>query len=189
MNDENLLAADEVLREVHRALLANGNTLQAAQVRAAAMEARALRVKLDACMASRDALRDWAQECRNKVLYLLAQQDNELGRVADGLGQASAGLFGPMMRPTQTEPSPATPPQVPIPESLLDIIGRYGNARSGGCDEAEIIYRWEELCGAIKQYVAAERERCASLVERRAGPMRTGAYDALISAAAEIRGA
>jgi len=103
MNDENLLAADEVLREVHRALLANGNTLQAAQVRAAAMEARALRVKLDACMASRDALRDWAQECRNKVLYLLAQQDNELGRVADGLGQASAGLFGPMMRP----PTPA----------------------------------------------------------------------------------
>ena len=57
-------------------------------------------------------------------------------------------------RPTQTEPSPATPPQVPIPERLLDIIGRYGNARSGGCDEAEIIYRWEELVGAIKQYAA-----------------------------------
>mgnify|MGYP003539973104 FL=1 len=92
-------------------------------------------------------------------------------------------------RPTQTEPSPATPPQVPIPERLLDIIGRYGNARSGGCDEAEIIYRWEELCGAIKQYAAAERERCASLVELRAGPLRTGAYDALISAAAAIRGA
>jgi uncharacterized small protein (DUF1192 family) len=54
-----------------------------------------LRVTLAACMASRDALRDWAQECRNQVLYLLAQQDNELGRVADGLGQASVGLLGP----------------------------------------------------------------------------------------------
>lgn len=29
-----------------------------------------------------------------------------------------------------------------------------GIARSGGCDEAEIIYRWEELCSAIKQYAA-----------------------------------
>lgn len=45
--------------------------------------------------ASHDALRDWAQECRDQVLYLLAQQDNELGRVADGLGQSSAGLLGP----------------------------------------------------------------------------------------------
>lgn len=53
-----------------------------------------LRATLDACMASRDALRDWAQECRDQVLYLLAQQNNELGRVADGLGQASAGLLG-----------------------------------------------------------------------------------------------
>ena len=67
-----------------------------------------------------------------------------------------AGAFAVYVspRPTQTEPSPATPPQVPIPERLLDIIGRYGNARSGGCDEAEIIYRWEELVGAIKQYAA-----------------------------------
>ena len=44
-----------------------------------------------------------------------------------------------------------------LPDRLLDIIGRYGNARSGGCDEAEIIYRWEELCGAIKQYAATWR--------------------------------
>ena len=58
-------------------------------------EIKRLRVTLDACMASRDALRDWAQECRNQVLYLLAQQDTELGRVADGLGQASVDLLGP----------------------------------------------------------------------------------------------
>lgn len=43
VNDDNLLASDDVLREVHRALLATGNTLQATQVRAAAMEARSLR--------------------------------------------------------------------------------------------------------------------------------------------------
>jgi|LakMenEpi03Aug12_release.lakeMendotaPanAssembly.Ray.scaffolds.fasta_scaffold2558263_1 hypothetical protein len=34
---------------------------------------------------------------------------------------------------------------------------------------------------------ADERERCAVLVESRAGPLRTGAYDALIAAAAAIR--
>ena len=49
--------------------------------------------KLDACMASRDALRDWAQECRDQVLYLLAQRDDELGRLADGFGQASVALM------------------------------------------------------------------------------------------------
>jgi hypothetical protein len=44
-----------------------------------------------------------------------------------------------------------------LPQSLLDVIGRYGNARSGGCDEAEIIYRWEELIGAIKRYAESRR--------------------------------
>ena len=67
-------------------------------------EIEKLRVTLAACMASRDALRDWAQECRNQVLYLLAQQDNELGRVADGLGQASAGLLGPNVRANRETP-------------------------------------------------------------------------------------
>ena len=138
---------------------------------------------------------DWLRHLETCPPIGYAVRDNLYGTSKAGVlrfcSSEEAGAFAVYAspRPTQTEPSPATPPQAPIPERLLDIIGRYGNARSGGCDEAEIIYRWEELCGSIKQYVAAERERCASLVERRAGPLRTGAYDALISAAAAIRGA
>lgn len=51
--------------------------------------------------ASHDALRDWAQECRDQVLYIVAQRDDALGRAADGLGQASSGLLGPNVRAKQ----------------------------------------------------------------------------------------
>ncbi len=125
-----------------------------------------------------------------QMIAALAAIDEALGLPADGcnsLAQTLAKIRN--LRAAEDKCNSYIVDNAPIPERLLDIIGRYGNARSGGCDEAEIIYRWEELCGSIKQYVAAERERCASLVERRAGPLRTGAYDALISAAAAIRGA
>jgi chromosome segregation ATPase len=46
-----------------------------------------LREKLVRCMASRDALRDWAQECRNKVLMPVSDRADDLGITADGLGQ------------------------------------------------------------------------------------------------------
>ena len=39
----------------------------------------------------------------------------------------------------------------------------------------------------IEAVEAAERERCAALVESRAGSLRTGAYDALTAAAEAIR--
>jgi len=80
---------DWTLDDIARAFAAGARAGETAAQR----EVASLRVKLDACMASRDALRDWAQECRNQVLYVLAQQDNELGRAADGLGQASTGLL------------------------------------------------------------------------------------------------
>ncbi len=66
-----------------------------ALLRTATEERERAKAQLAACMASRDALRDWAQECRDQVLYLLAQRNDELGRLADGLGQASVGLLGP----------------------------------------------------------------------------------------------
>lgn len=65
---------------------------------------RLAEAKLAACMASRDALRDWAQECRDQVLYLLAQRDDELGRTADGLGQASVGLLRELLAEPVQEP-------------------------------------------------------------------------------------
>lgn len=49
----------------------------------------------------------------------------------------------------------------------------------------------DEINALMRAYgdarAAEERERCAALVESRAGPLRTGAYDALIAAAAAIR--
>lgn len=45
----------------------------------------------------------------------------------------------------------------------------------------------ERLARERDEAVARERERCAALVEGRAGPMRTGAYEALIAAADAIR--
>jgi hypothetical protein len=54
-------------------------------------------------------------------------------------------------------------------------------------DEELESYVQARVADAVEQAVARERERCAALVEGRAGPMRTGAYEALIAAADAIR--
>jgi hypothetical protein len=59
----------------------------------AEMELNLIRERYVRCMASRDALRDWAQECRDALLYGLAQNDNDIGRKSDGLGQMLAGIM------------------------------------------------------------------------------------------------
>jgi hypothetical protein len=51
-----------------------------------------MKAKHARCMASRDALRDWAQECRNKVLMPVADRNDDLGITADGLGQCLAAM-------------------------------------------------------------------------------------------------
>jgi hypothetical protein len=42
----------------------------------------------------------------------------------------------------------------PLSQSLLNLIGEYGHARSDRESEAEIIYRWQTLIGGIKEYAA-----------------------------------
>jgi nitrogenase molybdenum-iron protein alpha/beta subunit len=39
-----------------------------------------------------NSLNDWAIECRDKVLYPLSHQDNDLGKFAEGMGQAYSSI-------------------------------------------------------------------------------------------------
>lgn len=55
----------------------------------AAEELERLEMILQRYQESWSALRDWAQECRDQVLYPAAQSEGELGRAAECLGQAS----------------------------------------------------------------------------------------------------
>ena len=55
----------------------------------AADELERLEMILSRYQESWSALRDWAQECRDQVLYPAAQSEGELGRAAECLGQAS----------------------------------------------------------------------------------------------------
>jgi hypothetical protein len=78
--------------------------------------------KLDACMASRDALRDWAQECRDQVLYLLAQRDDELGRLADGFGQASVALLRELLSEPVINQQMTTELAEPVQEPVIAVV-------------------------------------------------------------------
>jgi hypothetical protein len=64
-----------------------------AELAAAKVDAEYLRAIIERYRISHDALRDWAQECRDKVLITVAQDSTDLGRIADGLGQSSVELF------------------------------------------------------------------------------------------------
>ena len=72
----------------------------------AADELERLEMILSRYQESWSALRDWAQECRDQVLYPAAQSEGELGRAAECLGQASVQFLAdaapqqPMRCPT-----------------------------------------------------------------------------------------
>lgn len=61
----------------------------------AADELERLEMLLSRYQESWTALRDWAQECRDQVLYPAAQNEGELGRAAECLGQASVQVLRP----------------------------------------------------------------------------------------------
>ena len=107
MNETQRAAAERLADDLQRFDGAERESLRdeaAALLRELLAEQWLTSAKLDACMASRDALRDWAQECRDQVLYLLAQRDDELGRLADGFGQASVALLRELLVEPQGEP-------------------------------------------------------------------------------------
>ena len=107
MNETQRAAAERLADDLQRFDGAERESLRdeaAALLRELLAEQWLTSAKLDACMASRDALRDWAQECRDQVLYLLAQRDDELGRLADGFGQASVALLRELLAEPQGEP-------------------------------------------------------------------------------------
>ena len=41
----------------------------------------------------KEDLKKWIMDCRDQVLYSLAHRDDEIGRIADGLGQDSVSLI------------------------------------------------------------------------------------------------
>lgn len=46
----------------------------------------------------------------------------------------------------------------PLPQSLLDLIGEYGLARTDGVSDVERLHRWQKLIEGIKAYAAGVRE-------------------------------
>jgi hypothetical protein len=60
-----------------------------------------------------------------------------------------------------------------LPQSLINLIGEYGFARTDGASEIERIHRWELLIDGIKLYagsyaeeaVRLEREACVAICE------------------------
>jgi hypothetical protein len=56
------------------------------------------------------------------------------------------GRLGPDAR-TVSEPPP-------LPQSLLDLIGEYGMARTDGVSDVERLHRWLKLIKGIKAYAA-----------------------------------
>ena len=69
-----------------------------------------------------------------------------------------------------------------LPQSLINLIGEYGFARTEGASEIERIHRWELLIDGIKLYagsfaeeaVRLERERCAEICEAQADRFMQG---------------
>ena len=110
----------EQLKKYHREVVASdeGETDGMALVREAYTEIERLQ--------KANALRNWAQECRDHVLYPLAQQDTKLGRVADGLGQALIGIAASI------EPDPRDAEIEALKLRLVDVA----------CDAA----RWRGRC-------------------------------------------
>jgi hypothetical protein len=66
-----------------------------------------------------------------------------------------------------------------LPQSLINLIGEYGMARTDGVSDVERLHRWQQLIEGVKEYartialaaVVAERERCALLVDTTRIPM------------------
>jgi hypothetical protein len=56
-----------------------------------------------------------------------------------------------------------------LPQSLINLIGEYGMARTDGVSYVERLHRWQLLIEGVKEYaraaILAERERCAKLAE------------------------
>jgi len=46
-----------------------------------------------------------------------------------------------------------------LPQSLINLIGEYGFARTEGVGELERIHRWQLLIAGIKDYATAEIDR------------------------------
>ena len=55
-----------------------------------------------------------------------------------------------------------------LPNSLLDLIGTYGAARTDGVAEVERLFMWSSMIQAIRAYaqecVEVERERCVMII-------------------------
>ena len=49
-----------------------------------------------------------------------------------------------------------------LPQSLLDLIGEYGHARTDGVSEFERIHRWGLLIAGIKDYAHSVLQECAT---------------------------
>ena len=72
--------------------------------------------------------------------------------------------MNPKDSPTASERAegPADEPPI-LPQSLLNVIGEYGLARTDGVGELERIHRWELLIAGVKEYaIEYARSRLAA---------------------------
>lgn len=75
---------------------------------------------------------------------------------------------------------------IPLPEPEYTQVETYSGIAMNKIIKTPL-YTTDQLRAYGDAVRAEERERCAALVESRAGPLRTGAYDVLIAAATAIR--
>lgn len=74
----------------------------------------------------------------------------------------------------------------PLPEPYTEQVVEYSGIAVNRVDRFPL-YTADQMRAYGDARAAEELERAAALVESRAGALRTGAYDALIAAAAAIR--
>jgi hypothetical protein len=59
-----------------------------------------------------------------------------------------------------------------MPQSLINLIGEYGFARTDGASEIERIHRWELLIDGIKLYAGSYAEEAVRLERERSNKLR-----------------
>lgn len=79
-----------------------------------------------------------------------------------------------------TEQTERAEPMPTLPQTLVNIIGEYGMARTDGVSDIERLHRWTLLIAAIKLYAA----ECARAAVQQAQPVATITATAILQAVA-----